>query len=166
MGIQIQPGTIRQFEERYQVRLRPKEALWWARLIARFFPAFNIQWWTTVRFPFGKPTIAYPRKVVNPMNHRVILEHEMIHVSQIRTAWGLFKTVCLYFFFPLPVLFSGRWFIERPAYLVDIKERRLTIDQAIDILWNGYLWVWPKTWMRRWFLTHLARMVAQGAKKA
>ncbi len=144
------------FEETYRVRLRPKSKLWWARAIGELSPSFMTSFWTTVRFPGQPPVIAYPTTVKEPLETRYhgILKHELVHVNQMRTSWGLIKTTALYFFLPLPILFSGRWYVERPAYLLDIDTGRKSIDGATELLWRSYVVPWPRPLMRRWFKKH------------
>jgi hypothetical protein len=113
--------------------------------------------WTTYRFPFQKQvTISYPDCVVHPEESDTI-KHEIFHVKQFEKWYGpiivpLFATIL-----PLPILFSGRWFIERQAYLYDIRRGVQTVDSAIDILWNDYGYCWPKSLMRKWFIKQLTR---------
>lgn len=152
---------VETFELKYEVRLRPKSELWWARAIGVIWPAFLTHWWTTIRFPFCRGVMGHPVGI-DPMapKHKGTRNHELCHVVQQRGAWGLLKSFVLYFFLPLPVVFSGRWFIEREPYLKDILSCRLTIDQAVSILWRGYLWAWPRSLMRAWFEREV--MKAQG----
>lgn len=105
--------------------------------------AFMRQWWTTLG-----TTIYYPVDVEHPHDHPMV-EHEAVHALQFQR-WGWLALGLLYVL-PLPVLLSGRWWIERPAYLVDILAGRRTPEQAADILWGSYLWPWPRPWMLRWF---------------
>jgi hypothetical protein len=55
----------------------------------------------------------------------------------------------------LPVYLSGRWFIERHAFLGDIKLGRITLDAAIETLVHKYGNPWPRGSMRRWFEARL-----------
>ena len=139
--------------------LRRKSDLWWARAIGLFWPAFLIRWWTTVRFPFCRGVIAYPDTVDDPMRpgYAWVLDHELVHVVQQQSAWGLFESAVLYFLLPLPIVFSGRWFIERRAYLLDIQAGHQTVESAAYNLWRYYLWAWPKPLMRRWFQKQVQR---------
>ncbi len=116
---------------------------------------FREEFWTTYRLPFGRPTITYPPKIRNPRIWEKLLRHELVHVEQFRPWWGPFLVALLVSVFPLPFLFSGRWLVERPAYLLDIKSGRMGVDEAVETLWNGYGWPWPRSWMRRWFLSRL-----------
>lgn len=118
-------ATVRYFENFHQVRLRPKSELWWARAIGFFWADFLTKWWTVVRFPFCQGVIAYPDGI-NPVAARYawIRRHELIHVEQQRSAWGLFKSIMLCFFLPLPIGFSGRWVGDGGASL-NYNQRRL-----------------------------------------
>ena len=58
---------------------------------------------------------------------------------------------------PLSIgLAYGRWYIEREAYLVQVRgrtdpgERERVIAWIADSLWDNYLWTWPRSAMRRW----------------
>jgi hypothetical protein len=148
--------TIVEFEEKHGVHLKKKSECWWARIIGIFWPAFLTRWWTTIRFPFCKGVIAYAGQL-DPMHcaYEGILEHELMHVEQQRGAWGLFKSIMLCFFFPMPILFSGRWYIERYPYLRDIQKGRHTIEGTVENLWRYYLLAWPKPLMRAWFESKL-----------
>lgn len=132
-----------------EARLVCKSDIWWARLIGSFMPSFMKRWWTTYRWPFCTPVISFPVGV-DPAEHQSIIEHELVHVRQL-TSWPLLWFYLLYLVFPLPVLFSGRWFVEREAFLHDIRNRRCTTGQAADTLWASYGWCWPRQWMLRWF---------------
>ncbi len=46
-----------------------------------------------------------------------------------------------------------RWRIERAAYMVQVRAspRPETIEHVVSVIWTGYLWAWPRPWMRRWF---------------
>jgi len=121
-----------------------------------FTPTFMTHFWTTFRIPFGKPIISYPLNVEDPTEERYapVLQHEKIHSEDERSTWGLFKMFWLYFFLPLPVLFSGRWYVERYAYLhnmINHTDNGYTVERGVESLWNNYLWAWPKPLMRKWF---------------
>jgi len=108
--------------------------------------------WMTYRFPFQKKsTITYPDDVTNPEIKTDILEHEEVHVAKFNTWWGPWIIPLLVTLFPLPMFFSGRWFIERHAYLADIKAKRITVEEAVETLWLYYFMCWPRCLMRRWF---------------
>ena len=143
------------------VRFIRKDHSFWMRLIGVFSPGFLSDWWTTWRWPFGQPTIYYPTRVANPARFPDTLEHEGVHVKQQEPWFGPWITILFVLRFPLPIFFSGRWFIERGPYLLDIRRGRRTIGQVIDAMWNDYLWPWPKPLMRRWFIKELSKTPAQ-----
>jgi hypothetical protein len=144
------------FEQTYQVLLRPKGDLGWANIIGQLSPTFMTRFWTTTRFPGQLPVISYPTTVDNPMDprYRTILKHELVHCQQMRSTWGLIRSIALYFFLPLPIFFSGRWYMERTAFLIDINDGIKTPAYTVELLWRSYLYPWPRTLMRRWFEKH------------
>lgn len=140
-----------EFEKQHDVKVICKSESKLMSLIGWFFPAFMTYFWTTYRLPFGKPTITYPTSVSDPMKSQSVLEHELVHCKDMRSGWGLFKMFWLVWLLPMPIIFSGRWFIERHAYLHNILNHGYELERAVSILWNGYGWAWPKPLMRRWF---------------
>lgn len=113
--------------------------------------------WTTYRLPFQSyVTVTYPDACEVPGASKT-LKHECFHVEQFSPWYGPYLVFLLTLLLPLPVLFSGRWFIERQAYLYDIRRGVQTVDSAIDILWNDYGYCWPKRLMRKWFIKQLTR---------
>jgi len=120
--------NVTEFEQRHSVKLILKSESRLMRAIGfvlkPFTPTFMTDFWTTMRLPFSKTMIAYPSSVTDPLSKRneSIVEHEIIHAKDMSSAWGLFKMAFLVSIFPLPILFSGRWFIEFPAYLNDITK--------------------------------------------
>jgi len=116
------------------------------------FSNFMTIWWTTLRLPFGRPTIYFPDTVTDPLapEWKDFVAHEFVHVDQQRTWCGLLKTYAYYTVLPLPVGLSGRWLLEREAWLVSIKAG-CTITYAVGTLWSSYFKPWPKSWMRTWF---------------
>lgn len=139
------------------VRYIPKDRLLSMRVAGALLGVFGVRFmvfWTTYRLPFGDPIIAHPPGI-DPMLPRYdwIREHELMHVEQQRGPWGLVSSALLYFLIPLPVLFSGRWFIEREPYLHDIQRGHQTPGRAAAVLWSSYFWPWPRAWMQRWFET-------------
>ncbi len=118
--------------------------------------SFITDFWTTYRLPFQRyVTITYPPSVEHPQQHIGVVAHEMIHVRQFARFGAPLVIILLAGVLPLPLLFSGRWFIERSAYLEDIRARRMTIEHAVDVLWRRYGFAWPKALMRRWFRARL-----------
>ena len=147
--------TIKEFEKINKVRLIRKDKSPLMRFIGFFIPGFVINFFTTYRLPFGKPTIAYPT-FIDFEKHKYILEHELMHVEQFRPWYGPLLVGLAVSLFPLPVFFSGRWFVERQPYLNDILKGQLTVDEAVDVLWSYYGWGWPKKLMRKWFNKRVA----------
>lgn len=144
-----------QFEQKHNVKLVDKQDSILMKIVGCFLtfitPSFMSGFFTTYRLPFQKQsTIAYPVGY-DPMNYPGVLEHELVHVEQQNTAWGLFKSFWLLWLIPLPIVFSGRWYLERDAYLLDIKAGRIDIDYAVSVLWNFYGLAWPQNMMRKWF---------------
>ncbi len=120
---------------------------------------FMTKYVTIYRLPFQKvPWAAYPDSwdVVDP-RHRDLWDHEGIHAKDMSTAWGLFKMFWLVWLLPLPVVLSGRWYIERWALLQDIERGPLTLEQAADRLWRDYFFAWPKSWAIRWWKGQLEK---------
>ena len=151
--------TIKEFETKYKVKLVNKKDSKFMRFLGfvlkPFTPDFMTRFFTTIRLPFGEPSIYYPDGLEPMRYEHTVLEHELMHVNQQRTGWGLFKSYIYGTVFPLPLFFSGRWWIERDPYLADIKKKLLTVDQAVDILWASYGFVWPKGLMKKWFEKNL-----------
>jgi hypothetical protein len=109
-------SDVQRFEAEHDVRLIRKADSLLMRLISNFLgKSFIWSFWTTYRLPFGKPIIAYPTKAKNPLSSNR-LEHELMHAEDMRSTWGAIKMFFLLWLLPLPIIFSGRWFIERRAY--------------------------------------------------
>ena len=147
---------VEDFENANGVKIRPKAGHWLHSFIGLFSSSWNDHFFTTLRLPgYGGPVIWYPSNIVDkghiPDRYEEILKHELVHCKQQSTWGGLLWTLVCVSVFPLPVFYSGRWFVERPAYLRDIKAGVLTVDQAVDILWDLYGMPWPREKMRRWF---------------
>lgn len=109
---------------------------------------------TTYRLPFQRYVrICVPARFVDLKDHqkREILRHEHFHVRQFAPWYGPWLMLVLQFILPLPVFFSGRWFIERHAYLDEIRHGGLLRESAVRILWEQYGWPWPRILMRKWF---------------
>lgn len=118
---------------------------------------FMTRWWTTYRLPFQrKVRITYPALIVIPELHADTIRHEYVHADQFLKWWGPWLIPLLYVLIPLPTFLSGRWWIERGAYLVDIRAKCLTVEESVQILWKDYGWCWPRRWMRTWFARQLA----------
>lgn len=117
---------------------------------------FVNDFWTTYRLPFqSHVTVAHPPRVTRPEAHADVLAHEMHHVRQFTPWWGPVVVPLLAGLLPLPFLFSGRWFVERGAYLEDIRRGRYDVSTAVEVLWRHYAWAWPRPLMRRWFVRRL-----------
>ena len=150
---------IAEFEQKHNVTLMLKKKSWHMRFVGFFLGKnFMEHFWSTFRLPFQKKAIiVYPDSNDLSGYEEIpewamgILNHELIHVKDMSTGWGLFKMFWLLWLLPLPTIFSGRWYIERYAYLNDIKVGRKTVESAADTLWSGYWWCWPKSLMRKWF---------------
>jgi hypothetical protein len=149
---------INEFQEKYNVNLTPKTESKLMLAIGKVLgPWFVKNFWTTIRLPGQRPTIYYSSN--NDLRNYDeipnwawgVLEHELMHAEQQRTTWGLFKSALLYSILPLPLLFSGRWLLEREPYLNDIKNGRITVDQSVNMLWEYYFFPWPKSLMKKWF---------------
>jgi hypothetical protein len=110
--------------------------------------------WTTISFR----TIYAPTHVDldNLDAYESPIRHELVHVQQIFNWWVLFHIA--YLLLPVPVLFAwGRWYFERSAYLVQIREFGRDPDEVVETLWRVYLWPWPRPWMRAWFAKQLGK---------
>lgn len=115
--------------------------------------------------------------------HNVIIGHEHKHIWRMEQwGWPLYTTaylgpaVVLAPLVPLAVwlvgwwalagwaallplsagLAYGRWYIEREAYLIRMRQlrgaaRASFINRVVDNLWSDYVGTWPKGWMRKWF---------------
>ena len=114
---------------------------------------------TTYRLPFQSIVCcAYPGHwdVTDPF-YEDLWAHEGVHAKDLSTAWGLFKMFWLVWLLPLPIVLSGRWYIERWAFLQDIERKRFTIEEGAEMLWRDYLFAWPRPWVIRWWKAQLAK---------
>jgi hypothetical protein len=122
------------------------QAPWYLKLAAMFNPNLR-HFWVTVR-----RNIYYPDSVFSPIatQNAHIVRHELVHVRQWEK-YGLLGFLLLYFLFPLPILCSGRWWLEREAYMEQIKEDPF-LDTAwiANALWRDYLMAYPKGAMHKW----------------
>lgn len=145
--------TIAEFEQKHGVRLIPKSKSKFMWLVGLILGKRFMDFWITYRLPFQKATtITYPPKTDDPMKYKSVLEHELVHAKLLEKWYGPVLGALLVSVFPLPILFSGRWFIERSAYLCNILNHGYEVDWVIDTLWDNYLFCWPKSLMKRWFL--------------
>lgn len=151
--------TKERFEDTYGVRLVSKKDDLLMKLIGILLMVFGVdfeRFFTTYRLPFQKrATIAYPPNICDIMRFRDVLEHELYHVKQFSPWYGPLVVFLLVTIIPLPVFFSGRWFVEREPYLNDIKNRRYSIEAAVNTLWAYYFCCWPRFLMRKWFKKQL-----------
>ena len=124
------------------------------KLIGFFYPIFLSDMWTTI----GNK-IYYPSNVTFPLKPKYyeIIKHEIVHVEQYKK-YSIPLFLFLYLLFPLPIFFSYfRWKFEREAYFkINIKTEK-DIEVVVQNLSKHYMKPWPKTWMRKWFLTQLER---------
>lgn len=121
------------------------------------------KWWLTYRLP-GQTvaTVTHPAGMTTKEAKRAdTLQHERVHAEDFARPWAPLWILALVLLFPLPVLFSGRWFVERHAYLHDIRRGADTVEGAVHTLWSGYGWCWPKPLMRRWFHVKLRPHVVE-----
>jgi len=122
---------------------------------------FMNKFWTTW---FG--TIYVPATIdLNLINedmflkyHEGILEHELIHIQDMKKyhIWFYLTYICP------PIFFAyGRFFWERKAYLPELKKLRSVselvflsrLGRVVNTLGGpAYLWTWPKSSIRKWFL--------------
>lgn len=133
--------------------VRTKESDWVMRFLALFGGNFMLRA-TTYRLPFMRYTrICVPNRFfeLSGAQKESILRHERFHVRQFAPWYGPWVIVILQFILPLPVFLSGRWFIERHAYLDEIRHGELLRESAVRILWEQYGWPWPRCLMKRWF---------------
>lgn len=127
---------------------------------------FMNNFWTTYRLPFQKvPTITYPPSVFEPLRFISTLDHEMVHVEDLRKPFAPIYMGLLVSIFPLPILLSGRWWIERKAYLQNIIHHGYDIEYVVDTLWHRYAWCWPRSLMRKWFYREFSRSKTNGDTK-
>ena len=132
--------------------LKPRSSFWLTRFL-NWFGGNN--YITTIG-----DTVYYPDHIkfdVNSKYFQQLLDHELVHVKQYEK-YGVLGFLLLYALIPFPVLFSYfRWKFEREAYMIDIKNGRLTIEEVVDILWYGYVIPWPKPCMRKWLKNAVAK---------
>jgi len=140
----------------YSTRIRSKRGHWLWSVVGWFSEKWRDRMWNTYRLPFCQPVIWVAALRDLPLTDKDagIIAHELRHVAQCSSFLGLWWTVLLNTILPLPALFSGRWFVERRPYLLDIRNGRKSIDSAVNLLWASYGWCWPKPLMRRWFERH------------
>lgn len=149
------------------VKYISKADSWLMKLAGFFTKIFGVPFsrmWTTMgsRIYYPATMAKYPAegtdgaKAAWIAQHQAIIQHELVHVAQFKR-WTIFGVGFLYLIFPLPVLFSGRWWIERPAYLLDIRSGYRTPQSAAHTLTKSYFYPWPNKWMIDWFLKELTK---------
>lgn len=112
---------------------------------------FLVSFYTTFRIPlFHKwPRIYFPKYTVEPTWSQV-LEHELVHAEQFRSFWGAVRNSLRY------LTQRGRFAVEGPAYLVDIRKGWHTPETAAMALSRNYAVSKPTTFeMADWFKAHL-----------
>lgn len=148
----MSPEAIQHALNHYGVRLVRRDGDLLMVLLAYVLgdPFLN-NFWTTYRLPLCRPVIAYPRTIQKPEECHETLEHELFHVRDFAPWYGPIRMLLLAVLLPLPMYLSGRWFIERHAYLNDVRSKRMTAEQAVGILWTQYGRPWPRSLMLAWF---------------
>jgi len=140
------------------VTVKTKDKSRLMRVIGWFLGLFGLdfmgKFWTTVS---GKTIWAHVGADLSNLDRYAgVIRHELVHIRQARR-WPVWFQVS-YLLFPLPIgLAWCRWYWERKAFMVDIEAGRLTVDQAVDMLWR-YGWPWPKSLMRKWFDRQFERL--------
>jgi hypothetical protein len=137
------------------IRVIPKTESRLMRAIGWFSEDFMKVWWTSYRVPFGPPTITYPSDTKDPYAFPQVLKHERIHCEQFRPWYAPLWMLLLETLIPLPIFWSGRWYVERKAYLRDILAGVCCVEEAVQTLWYSYGYVYPKPLMRRYFQKHV-----------
>ncbi len=118
------------------------------------------------------PVVVHELKHVDQYNRRGAFLHALIYLGPsilllpmmllllaashwIGLAWASWTSLAIVVLAPLSVgLAYGRWVSEREGYLCNLAAGA-TIDWVVDVLGKGYLWPWPKTWMKAWFEKNL-----------
>ena len=140
------------------VRIETKDKLPLMKCLAFFLgKRFMTDFFTTYRIPFCSPVIACPVGVNTArvhLDYAQTMRHEMYHVRQFAPWYGPIWMLLLVALVPLPILWSGRWLVEREAYLSDIRHGA-DLEAVVQVLWHDYGWCWPTPLMRRWFYKQL-----------
>ena len=143
--------------------VRDKHEVWWCRAAAGIMRLLGQPGWMedyalTVFGVIYTPSFPVPESTMC---------HELVHVRQQRSwPWALrWLWHLAYMIFPLPVFLAWfRWKQEREAYLENIVRDGYDAEQVVEILWRGYFWLWPRTWMRRWFEKNRPGTIGAAAK--
>ena len=139
--------------------------------IKPFLYGFMDTYWTTIGTTTYAPTYfdgLFLEPEENLQDHKMVLEHELIHINDYKKyhIWFI-----LTYLFP-PFLFAyGRFRWESKAYLPELQS---IIDShqysyfytRLDEICNeldgpGYLWCWPKSWIKKWFLKKTEMVILQ-----
>ena len=138
------------------VEVRHKRTSWLMRTLGVVLGLVGIdfrRFWTTIG-----PSVIYAPDHVNLDDlapHHTVILHELVHIGQARRLPVLWQLS--YILLPVPFgLAWFRWRWEREAYLIDIRKGRRSIEDVVTVLWSKYGWCWPRSWMRRWFLSRTA----------
>ncbi len=153
----LRPDQIDEIE-RLGVVVRNKLDSWAWRLVGVFFWTWHRSAWTTWRWPWNEQITIWASAGTSSitMHHIDKIDHELFHCRDLRPRSGPWKIGVLNFLVPLPLVFSGRWFVERWAYLEAVRRGTKTVDSAVDKLFSfTYLYPWPPPLMRRWFKARL-----------
>lgn len=118
----------------------PRSAHWFLRFLDKVYPPAG-DFYTTLDGIVFVPDHIGPRQIPD-----VVKWHEAVHIVQ-QERLGFWLFLALYILSPY-----HRWTFEREAYLVNITLGEYSIDDVVDILWRGYFYPWPRSWMRAWFL--------------
>ena len=131
-------------------------------LLSPFNPKFMTNYWTTLNNIVYAPS-SFDDVIDKPeahLHYLTIINHEKIHLEDQKQHPILFR---LSYVVP-PVMSYGRWYWERKAYLpelIKLYEAQTSLfdyrlEQIINALGGpAYLWTWPKSWMRKWFLKEI-----------
>lgn len=139
------------------VKVRTKDEVWWWRAIGKVFPPLYKRYWTTMTARTIWAPAFYSTSDLE--KDATTIRHELVHAEQARKYPFFWQLGYLIVFFPVFFAYV-RWVSERWGYMVNIREGGRyedTIEWAVDSLWNGYAWPWPKPLMRRWFLKQLKK---------
>lgn len=149
------PRDLQGEVDRLGLTYRAKELSWVWRTIGRALPRQLSDIWTTWRWPFCAPVIWAPASSLYASNLDVteITRHELHHVRQIATWWGLLLAAALNLQPPLGP--GGKWWVERRAYLLGVRSGWMTPEGAASLLsGRDYFWAWPKKRALAWFEKH------------
>lgn len=179
------PGAAAEYFRANGIRYVSKDHTFWKTLgwilkVVSFgqMPSFVDSFITTIG-PLVAVPPSWPKRLedITPGWRTATLIHEAKHVSQFKAAglgnaWvGIVPMFFLYVLFPLPTLCAlGRWWIERPAYCVNIRQgkrlgaipHRYEIERATKAMTgSAYLWTlapfgFVKKYVRNWFIKNYA----------